>query len=1261
MGNFFDKLFGKDNGSPDEHYPNRCRLFMVIDQATNTIMMVSKGRLSDPNGWGNPERIAELRVQQLLDKHHFIPDEYLFSWICDDIKKTPNVSPDGKEFAAFLRNKRAESKLSLREFAFRQEHKLKKGDPLPANDYAVWCGKQDLQQITEDYDTVIKVFKDKLIQLHFTKEEDVQQIGNILKRFGKHPKELNGIFEVWLETDLEIRMGWFKKLDRLIFSLEACKKQRLDDLRGLLRLRGDQIKPMHELVMQGYRQLLAERVGKSALLEQMKTADGKNYIEVRKWIYQYHKDTINSDEQDTEFEMDNQFVDLLKYVGDRLQQEEAQQKAAKPEPPRTQLMFGSTDGKVNTVIPVAAQPTIPATTPTPTATMEKKVEGEAAKIGSGEQAPGDRQASADQGTTDKPKDEKAPESGISEKSAVDPASTPVSTTQPAGEITPTVSSTAETAQVDKTPEPERAPEGTGAQPGVGADRDASAAGNKGSQDDTPEQGETTTDSAAIREALEALASGEPLSDEFLRWKDKPEVTAAQLAWVFEQPYISSETLISSGVFSAAIKPTRYFKQLESRLVEHPEKEDAFSDTDQQILSVYLESLNREQQYAMAYIQNHAQGTDEKLKSMRVRMLTRQTLLQDLEKIVMRWSDKRKEMHVAQSRDRLLAAFKAIAGGEMLDPDAGKLQTLESDLRMVDGNKPVLLVLTDALMELSQAKAAALLVKVLKSCVVRLKSYTNLDTMCLNNIDHSPMDLLYVALSMLDYQYETIPLYQKKIQRIRRDVISYFEERGYKVPAFISQDLTVAEIDLEMGEGIIGVYRQAYSYLHDVYREDVVAEYFDVESQVKAIREEAEAKRDAVKEKRPAKRHASKKKRTQNLQAQPTIDQLLNASLPVEVKTDDNKQLLGSMEQHAEMLPSVPETGVSVLDATVGGTVEPSDTDQDTVLPGTDVLNTDEKHEGADEQPLEDRQIGADESVVVRQHEPERETVVPNVPLHDESQTVETRTADSSHDIPQKGESLQSASEESDAQNDATDISEDSGSDTQEEDPMDQNISIDSSEPEFKPSEPMDKTDQSDDGTVSDEEAERMLEAASESNEPDDVPEGAEEESSADQQGESSDGTVQESSEEGTQEPADDDPMRPASLLERMEERYGVKAADADKMVGYDPIRDFSYRRPGASDWKWDLSHTKPKLGTEFLLLFNQINQSDNKEAKAFLCCCSMRMKDVASWKIKIKQAGRLESLVNFIRMKLVVLKNPLNEYDRAVIVHLIDIMNMLNS
>ena len=227
--------------------------------------------------------------------------------------------------------------------------------------------------------------------------------------------------------------------------------------------------------------------------------------------------------------------------------------------------------------------------------------------------------------------------------------------------------------------------------------------------------------------------------------------------------------------------------------------------------------------------------------------------------------------------------------------------------------------------------------------------------------------------------------------------------------------------------------------------------------------------------------------------------------------------------------------------------------------------------------------------------------------------------------------------------------------------MDQDISIDSSEPEFKPSEPMDKTDTSDDGTVSDEEAERMLEAASESNEPDDVPEGAEEESSGDQQGESSDDTVEESSEEGTQEPADDDPMRPASLLERMEERYGVKAAVADKMVGYDPIRDFSYRRPGAADWKWDLSHTKPKLGTEFLLLFNQINQSDNKEAKAFLCCCSMRMKDVASWKIKIKQAGRLESLVNFIRMKLVVLKNPLNEYDRAVIVHLIDIMNMLNS
>ena len=46
--------------------------------------------------------------------------------------------------------------------------------------------------------------------------------------------------------------------------------------------------------------------------KQMKTADGKNYIEVRKWIYQYHKDTVNSDEQDTEFEMDNQFVDLLK-------------------------------------------------------------------------------------------------------------------------------------------------------------------------------------------------------------------------------------------------------------------------------------------------------------------------------------------------------------------------------------------------------------------------------------------------------------------------------------------------------------------------------------------------------------------------------------------------------------------------------------------------------------------------------------------------------------------------------------------------------------------------------------------------------------------------------------------------------------------------------------------------------------------------------------------------------------------------------------
>ena len=108
----------------------------------------------------------------------------------------------------------------------------------------------------------------------------------------------------------------------------------------------------------------------------------------------------------------------------------------------------------------------------------------------------------------------------------------------------------------------------------------------------------------IRHTLERLSRGTLLRKEIDRYKDCPEITRAQLEWVFEQPFITPDSLISNGTMIGSIMNTRFFKYLEKRIEAYNGYvNNQFSTVDVNLISIYATILSNDIKYYSGKIGN----------------------------------------------------------------------------------------------------------------------------------------------------------------------------------------------------------------------------------------------------------------------------------------------------------------------------------------------------------------------------------------------------------------------------------------------------------------------------------------------------------------------------------------------------------------------------------------------------------------------------------------------------------------------------------
>lgn len=95
---------------------------------------------------GALEYHLKTRYDQIKNSFNFIPDEVVSCWRFANIDKTSNHGRKVPGFCQFLRGKKAEKSVSLREYSFRKENKLDgvKRHRLTKSSFKNWCRIQGL-------------------------------------------------------------------------------------------------------------------------------------------------------------------------------------------------------------------------------------------------------------------------------------------------------------------------------------------------------------------------------------------------------------------------------------------------------------------------------------------------------------------------------------------------------------------------------------------------------------------------------------------------------------------------------------------------------------------------------------------------------------------------------------------------------------------------------------------------------------------------------------------------------------------------------------------------------------------------------------------------------------------------------------------------------------------------------------------------------------------------------------------------------------
>ena len=111
----------------------------------------AKGLVQDDMKRGALEYHLKTRYDQIKNSFNFIPDEVVSCWRFANIDKTPIMDEKYQAFVNFLRGKKAEKSVSLREYSFRKENKLDEKTPIDESSFKNWCRIQDSRLLDNSF------------------------------------------------------------------------------------------------------------------------------------------------------------------------------------------------------------------------------------------------------------------------------------------------------------------------------------------------------------------------------------------------------------------------------------------------------------------------------------------------------------------------------------------------------------------------------------------------------------------------------------------------------------------------------------------------------------------------------------------------------------------------------------------------------------------------------------------------------------------------------------------------------------------------------------------------------------------------------------------------------------------------------------------------------------------------------------------------------------------------------------------------------
>ncbi len=771
MKDFFNSLLGRKKVKKDITLSKECQLFMAINRKTGAALYAAKGTISDPAGWGKLEYHVKQRLTTLKKHFDFIPDELVMCWHFDNIDKTPVIDDKYQSFVDFLKDRKPDASVSLREFVYRRDNNLGNDEKISDDKFQSWCNIQDSLQQKNSFDKDIVKMAD--IMAAGTYNEDSKQLIAYFMDLYKDNDQLLPKFLEKIEAleDTKLRIAIFRDVEPLIENSHYYQLKGAADIKLLLGMPVEDMRPIHILSMELLCDNLECKTGRklSLLSSQLGASDLKS---LKKQLFAYHKKIGKLSVAEEAIQLECDFHMLQQEIKEFCEKRGCY----------------SNEGNTRISPPVKKQ------NETVSGATEQPTSGTLANVKSPEYVN---------------PSEASPGRGASFREQLN-------------------------AKLKK--------------PGKTETLTQSAGGND--KPDHTEESAVLDISKETAESLQRLSRGSLLRKEIDKFKTYPEITVAQLEWAFNQPYITTDLLISNGTMVGSVMATRFFENLSSRIGSYSGVDDIeFSPVEENVISAYATVLSNDIKVYSEQIANNTAGTEFQSEIQRM-IISNKTVLQILNPLLEQLRGARENARLLHDLDQTHRWLGDLYSSGKSDTE--KKDILEKLLSLLflrhDNTKYITELIRDIRYYNGTGNPGFLYTRM--ASMVKLSEYGGNSIVfrspeLFDTITPGMVTWLDAVVAQI---YSGVARFDLKVTAERNlskvmGVISYFNESEKKVLPWITKDLAMREIDIELADEKVAIFDELAVYMADCYQGISQPETFNLKDKLEAAEKRIQIKRD----------------------------------------------------------------------------------------------------------------------------------------------------------------------------------------------------------------------------------------------------------------------------------------------------------------------------------------------------------------------------------------------------------------------------------